>query len=99
MPSLQRASTDALICRKQVWSLIIIVYTTVRIIQLHIHVHTTIVLSVYTSLDGENEKATSQLVAGEGLSAEPFSCCWNEGTKVQTLGKYTYIICDHMIVT
>ena len=24
---------------------------------------------------------------------------YNEGTKVQTLGKYTYIICDHMIVT
>ena len=40
---------------------------------------------------------TVQGSAGDRL--EPNYNMENEGTKVQTLGKYTYIICDHMIVT
>ena len=46
--------------------------TTVTIIQLHIHVYTYHNSFIRTSLGGEIEKATSLLVAGEGLSAEPF---------------------------
>ena len=52
--------------------------TTVTIIQLHIHVYTYHNSFIRTSLGGEIEKATSLLVAGEGLSAEPFSCWWND---------------------
>ena len=61
------------ICMKQIWSLIINSHNNTITHTCTYHNN-----FIRTSLGGENEKATSQLVAGEGLSAEPFSCCWND---------------------